>query len=93
MFHASLIILYKETLAHGPNFEQPLPNLIEGKEEYKVEEILESGVHGVIWGKRSVHHDGLTVLRADYDGLYDVVDNEEEIAVVAAVAGGCGGGG
>ena len=41
IFHASLITPYKETIAHGPNFKQPLSDLIEGKEEYKVEEILD----------------------------------------------------
>ena len=41
VFHTSLIMPYKETSAHGPNFEQPPPDLIEGREEYKVEEILD----------------------------------------------------
>ena len=46
MFHASLITPYKETFAHGPNFKQPPPDLIEGKEEYEVEEILNKRKQG-----------------------------------------------
>ena len=41
VFRASLITPYKEIIAHGPNFKQPPPDLIEGKEEYKVEKILD----------------------------------------------------
>jgi len=37
MFHASLLTPYHETQAHGPNFTQPLPDLIDGEEEYEVE--------------------------------------------------------
>lgn len=32
--------------AHGPNFTQPPPDLIEGQEEYKVEEILDKRKRG-----------------------------------------------
>ena len=39
VFHASLLLPYKETEAHGPNFVRPPPELIEGQEEYNVEEI------------------------------------------------------
>ena len=39
MFHASLLLPYKETEAHGPNFVRPPPELIEGQEEYNVKEI------------------------------------------------------
>ena len=46
VFHASLIMPYKETSAHGSNFKQPPPDLIEGKEEYKVEEILDKRKRG-----------------------------------------------
>jgi Chromo (CHRromatin Organisation MOdifier) domain len=30
---------YTETPSHGPNFTQPPPDLIDGEEEYKVEQI------------------------------------------------------
>ena len=40
VFHASLLTTYKETAEHGPNFLQPPPDLIDGKEEYEVEAVL-----------------------------------------------------
>ena len=39
VFHASLLLPYSETPSHGPNFSRPLPDLIGGEEEYKVESI------------------------------------------------------
>jgi hypothetical protein len=41
VFHANLLTPYKETELHGPNFTQPPPDLIGGKEEFKVEKILD----------------------------------------------------
>jgi hypothetical protein len=40
IFHASLLTPYNETLAHGLNFLEPPPDLIEGKLEWEVEQIL-----------------------------------------------------
>jgi hypothetical protein len=40
VFHASLLSPYYETTAHGPNFSQPPPELIDGEEEYQVECIM-----------------------------------------------------
>ena len=40
VFHASLLMTYKETSEHGPNFLQPPPDLIDSKEEYEVKAIL-----------------------------------------------------
>src|SRR6266404_2615087 len=40
VFHASLLTLYHETTAHGPNFTRPPPDLIDGEEEYEVEQIV-----------------------------------------------------
>jgi Chromo (CHRromatin Organisation MOdifier) domain len=42
VFHASLLTPYKETEAHGSNYAQPPPELVEGKEEYEVEQVLNS---------------------------------------------------
>jgi hypothetical protein len=42
VFHASLLTRYNETEEHGCNFAQPAPELIEGEEEYKVEQVLNS---------------------------------------------------
>src|SRR5882672_1133541 len=40
VFHASLLTPYKETNKHGTNFLEPPPELIEGEEEWEVEQIL-----------------------------------------------------
>ena len=40
VFHASLLTPYHETHAHGPNFTCPPPDLINGEDEYKVEQIV-----------------------------------------------------
>jgi len=42
VFHVDLLTPYKETEFHGRNFERPLPDLIDGEEEYKVERIVNS---------------------------------------------------
>jgi hypothetical protein len=39
VFHTSLIMPYIEMPSHGPNFTQPPPDLIDGEEEYEVEQI------------------------------------------------------
>jgi Chromo (CHRromatin Organisation MOdifier) domain len=39
VFHTSLITPYTETPSHGPNFTRPPPDLIDGEEEYEVEQI------------------------------------------------------
>jgi len=46
VFHASLLLPYKETTAHGPNFTQPPLDLIAGEEEYEVEAIINHRHHG-----------------------------------------------
>jgi Chromo (CHRromatin Organisation MOdifier) domain len=46
VFHASLLSPYKETEEHGINYPEPPPDLIEGEEEYEVEDILGSRRHG-----------------------------------------------
>jgi hypothetical protein len=42
VFHIDLLMPYKETTMHGPNFTRPTPELIDGEEEYSVEKILDS---------------------------------------------------
>jgi hypothetical protein len=39
IFHTSLLMPYVEMPTHGPNFTQPPPDLIDGEEEYEVEQI------------------------------------------------------
>ena len=42
IFHVDLLTPYRETELHGPNFMKPPPDLIDGEEEYEVEEVLQS---------------------------------------------------
>jgi hypothetical protein len=42
VFHASLLTPYKETEEHGDNFAQPPLELIDGQEEYEVEQVMNS---------------------------------------------------
>ena len=46
VFHASLITPYKETVEHGPNFTRPAPDIIQGEEEWEVEDIIDSRLYG-----------------------------------------------
>jgi hypothetical protein len=41
VFYASLLTPYKEMEEHGDNFAQSPPELIEGQEEYKVEQVMD----------------------------------------------------
>jgi Chromo (CHRromatin Organisation MOdifier) domain len=45
VFHTSLLTPYNETNAHGPNFLEPPPDLIEGEPEWEVEMILGDRIH------------------------------------------------
>ena len=40
VFHIDLLILYNEIEAYGETYIQPPPELIDGQEEYEVEEII-----------------------------------------------------
>jgi hypothetical protein len=42
VFHIDLLMPYRETTMHGPNFTRPAPELIDGEEEYSIEKILDS---------------------------------------------------
>ena len=46
VFHASLLTPYKETIEHGKNFLEPPPDIIEGEEEWEVEQILGKRIFG-----------------------------------------------
>jgi hypothetical protein len=46
IFHVDLLTPYVETEFHGPNYTRPLPDLIQGEEEYEVEKVLNSRRHG-----------------------------------------------
>src|SRR6266403_1042734 len=40
VFHAALLTPYKKTEEHGPNYHEPPPDVIEGKPEWEVEQIV-----------------------------------------------------
>ena len=50
-FHASLLSPYRKTEEHGQNFLEPPPEVIEGEEEYEVEQVLGQRTHGR-WKKK-----------------------------------------
>jgi Chromo (CHRromatin Organisation MOdifier) domain len=41
-FHTAILHPYKETATHGPNFPEPPPDLVEGQEEWEVDNVLAS---------------------------------------------------
>jgi hypothetical protein len=41
VFHVDLLTPYHETQVYGTMYSQPPPELIDGKEEYEVEEIID----------------------------------------------------
>jgi hypothetical protein len=45
VFHASLLIPYKETPIHGEKSPEPSPDLVEGKQEWEIEQIPETRRH------------------------------------------------
>jgi hypothetical protein len=45
VFHACLLMPYKETELHGPNETRPLPDLVQGNEEYEIETIVSHCLH------------------------------------------------
>jgi len=50
VFHTSLLTPYKETDQHGPNFIELPPDIIEGEEEWEVEQIIKAHTYG--WWKK-----------------------------------------
>jgi hypothetical protein len=51
VFHASLLMPYRETDQHGPNFLEPPPDIIEGEPEWEVEKIIKERTFGH-WKKK-----------------------------------------
>jgi len=51
IFHASLLMPYKETNQHRPNFIKPPLDILEGKPEWEVEQILKERNYGR-WKKK-----------------------------------------
>jgi hypothetical protein len=46
VFHASLLLPYRETPSYGPNFIRPPPELIGGEDEYEVEAVINHRLKG-----------------------------------------------
>ena len=46
VFHANLITPYKETVIHGLNYSWPPPDLVDGEEDFKVEQIHRHETNG-----------------------------------------------
>ena len=46
VFHTSLLSPYKEMEEHGPNFMELPPGLIDGEEEWEVEQVLDMRLFG-----------------------------------------------
>ena len=42
VFHVDLLTHYRETMAYGPNYERPPPDIIDGEPEWEVEKIINS---------------------------------------------------
>jgi hypothetical protein len=63
MFHASLLMPYKEMEAHRPNFIEPPPEIIEGEQEWEVKKVLRDQLYQksqqylVRWKGYSLAHD------------------------------------
>ena len=51
VFHVDLLTRYHETEAHGPNYERPPPDIIDGEPEWEVEKIIKSRFH---WKRRNL---------------------------------------
>ena len=51
VFHVDLLTPYRETEFHGPNYDRPPPDLVEGEEQYEVEQILDECIYGR-WKKK-----------------------------------------
>jgi len=46
VFHASLLTPYKETKEYGVNYSRPPPEVVEGEEEFEVEDIIKAKTFG-----------------------------------------------
>jgi len=51
IFHASLLMPYKETEQHGPNFLEPPPEILDGEPEWEVKKVLKERSFGH-WKKK-----------------------------------------
>ena len=52
VFHVDQLIPHQETDAYGEQYSQPPPELIDGQEEYMIEEILDDQINKRNWKKQ-----------------------------------------
>src|SRR5712672_1464620 len=74
VFHTSLLTPYRETVEHRKNFLEPPPDIIEGEEEWEVEQILGKRIFG-----RSQKLQFLVRWKG-YSPAYDQWVNKEDMA-------------
>jgi hypothetical protein len=77
VFHASLLTPYRKTEAHGANFLEPPPDIIDGEDEYKVEQVLDSKKMGQ---KQRLHY---LIQWKGYSEAHDTWEPEENVRHVA----------
>jgi transposase InsO family protein len=87
VFHAKLLHPYKETEEYGVNFQEPPPDLIDGAEEFEVEQILDERTRGgkkqylIRWKGYAEAHDSwepLTNIHAP-DRIEDFHQRQKEV--------------
>ena len=73
VFHMSLLTSYKETDIYGPNFIEPPPDIIEGKPEWEVEQILKERTFGR-WKKKQylIHWKGYSPAHDSWVNIKDL---------------------
>jgi len=80
VFHTSYLSPYKETKEHGPNFVEPLPDIIDGEPEWEVEAIIGMHHHGPKKKKQ------YQVRWKGYSNAHDTWEPEENLNAPALLA-------
>jgi len=78
VFHATLLMPYKETEIHGPNFTRPPPNIENDEERYEVETILKHQRRGRGY-RYYVKWKGYPITEASWEPLSNFEQGGEEV--------------
>ncbi len=73
VFHTALLTPYKETEEHRPNYHEPPPDIIKGKLEWEVEQIM--GARHFGWSRRLQYQ----VRWAGYSDAHDTWETADDI--------------